>query len=184
MKSSRNLYKVKVNPAETTLHWLWYQQCVHSPFKSFTFNISADTGLCSWLLSHSWDNRRFVRWRPEERFHVRGGSLQGRYQEYNMSRPRIKTNQFVQSDGFELVLTFPPLCFQTFWAVAKQKELENIQSDDQAPSHLLKCVHLCFNPFIIQSHLWFMSFLVLDIQFQQYACRQQPKIPSEKLNNI
>ena len=51
--------------------------------------------------------------------------------------------------------------FRLFWAVAKQKEFENIQSDDQAPSHLLKCVHLCFNPFIIQSHLWFMSFLVL-----------------------
>ena len=123
MKSSSNLYKVKVNPAETTLHWLWYQQCVHSPFKSFTFNISADTGLCSWLLSHSWDNRRFVRWRPEERFHVRGGSLQGRYQEYNMSRPRIKTNQFVQSDGFELVLTFPPLCFLTFLGRGKTERI-------------------------------------------------------------
>ena len=54
--------------------------------------------------------------------------------------------------------------FRLFWAVAKQKELENIQSDDQAPSHLFKCAHLCFNPFIIS-----VTFMVHVISSLRYS---------------
>ena len=64
-------------------------------------------------------NKKIEMWRPEEKFHV----LAARYRELNISPSRIKTNQLVQSD----VSTFPPLYFQTFEALAKEKQMQNIQ---------------------------------------------------------
>ena len=78
-----------------------------------------------------------------------GRFFAARYPEYNnITCPSwIKTNQFVQSDEFEFVLTFPPLCFWTFQRPCKTET--NIQQDDQVPYRLSKCAQFSFNPFIV-----------------------------------
>ena len=73
-----------------------------------------------------------------------GRFFAARYPEYNnITCPSwIKTNQFVQSDEFEFVLTFPPLCFWTFQRPCKTET--NIQQDDQVPYRLSKYSKLSY----------------------------------------